>query len=168
MKNTIIKFVTKSLLLGLVLMSSISCERELSDDAVPATYAKTAEIFIEDVIGMGTDFYFPYGGSKPNAWSIDRQEGYNSSNSMRFDVPNATDPLGTYAGAIFRIEGAGRNLTQYDALTFYVKASQGVTIGEFGFGEDFNTYSGNKYITTIKNVSVGTNWTKVIIPIPDA
>jgi hypothetical protein len=84
---------------------------------------------------------------------------------MRFDVPNSNNPQGNYAGAIFRTEGAGRNLTGYDALTFYVKASQGVTIGEFGFGEDFFP---NKYITTIKNVSVGTNWQKVIIPIPDA
>jgi hypothetical protein len=58
-----------------------------------------------------------------------------------------------------------RNLTEYNALTFWVKASQGVNIGEFGFGEDFGL---NKYITTIPNVSVGTNWSKVIIPIPDA
>jgi hypothetical protein len=129
------------------------------------TYPKTAEIFIEDVIGMGTNFYFPYGGSKPNAWTIDRQEGYNSNASMRFDVPNANDPAGSYAGAIFRTEGAGRDLTGYDALTFYVKASRGVVISEFGFGEDFFP---NKYITTITNVSVGTNWSKVIIPIPNA
>jgi hypothetical protein len=84
---------------------------------------------------------------------------------MRFDVPNATDPQGSYAGAIFRIDGAGRDLSGYDALTFYAKASQGVTIGEFGFGEDFYP---NLYITTIKNVALATNWTKYIIPIADA
>ena len=69
-----------------------------------------------------------------------------------------TDPEGTYAGAIFRIDGAGRDLTGYDALLFGLKASQGVTIGEFGFGEDFGE---NKYLTTLPNVSVGTAWTKV-------
>lgn len=172
MKNTNLKLFRNSLLLVLILLINYSCEREMSDDATLATYPKTAEIFIEDVIGMGTDFYFPYGpdasnpvGSLFTAWSVDRQVGYNSNASMRFDVPNSNNPQGNYAGAIFRTEGAGRNLTGYDALTFYVKASQGVTIGEFGFGEDFFP---NKYITTIKNVSVGTNWQKVIIPIPDA
>ena len=90
---------------------------------------------------------------------------YEGIASMRVDVPNANDPKGKYAGAIFRIDGAGRDLSDYDALTFWVKASQGVTIGEFGFGEDFGE---NKYLTTLPNVSVSTAWTKVIIPIPDA
>lgn len=165
MKNRKINYLVKSLLLGLVLVTSINCERELSDDARLATYAKTAEIFTDSFVGMGSNFYFPYGGSKPTAWSVDETEGYNSNASLRFDVPNATDPEGTYAGAIFRVDGAGRDLTDYDALTFYIKASQGVNVGELGFGEDFEQ---NKYMATITNVSVGTNWTKVIIPIPDA
>jgi len=165
MKNTNFKLFRNSLLLVLILLINYSCERDLSDDATNATYPKTAEIFIEDVVAMGSNFYFPYGGSKPSAWTIDRQLGYNSNASMRFDVPNADDPAGSYAGAIFRTEGAGRDLTGYDALTFYVKASRGVAIAEFGFGEDFFP---NKYITTITNVSVGTNWSKVIIPIPNA
>ena len=165
MKNRKINYLVKSLLLGLVLVTSFNCERELSDDARLATYAKTAEIFTDSFVGMGSNFYFPYGGSKPTAWSVDETEGYNSNASLRFDVPNATDPEGTYAGAIFRVDGAGRDLTDYDALTFYIKASQGVNVGELGFGEDFEQ---NKYMATITNVSVGTNWTKVIIPIPDA
>ncbi|RXR29123.1 glycosyl hydrolase family 16 [Flavobacterium piscinae] len=165
MKNRKINYLGKTLLLGLVLITNLNCERDLSDEAIDATFAKTAEVFIDDFVGMGSDFYFPYGGSKATAWSVDNTEGYNSTSSMRIDVPNANDPEGSYAGAILRVDGAGRNLTDYDALTFYVKASQGVVIGEFGFGEDFDQ---NKYMATITNVSVGTNWTKVIIPIPDA
>jgi hypothetical protein len=172
MKNRKINYFKKALLLGLVLITSVNCERELSDDATDAGFSKTAEVFTDTPVEMGTDFYFPYApgpdnpvGSKFDAWSIDNEVSYLGSASMRFDVPNANDPEGNYAGAIFRTEGAGRDLTGYDALTFYVKASQGVTIGEFGFGEDFFP---NKYITTIKNISVGTNWQKVIIPIPDA
>lgn len=165
MKNRKINYLGKAFLLGLVLITNLNCERDLSDEATDATFAKTAEVFIDDFVGMGSDFYFPYGGSKPTAWSVDDTEGYNSTASMRIDVPNANDPEGSYAGAILRVDGAGRNLTDYDALTFYVKASQGVVIGEFGFGEDFDQ---NKYMATITNVSVGTNWTKVIIPIPDA
>lgn len=165
MKNIKLNYLVKSFFAGLVLLSNLSCERDLSDEAVLATFPKTAEIFTDDFVAMGSDFYFPYGGSKPTAFSVDREQGFESNASIRIDVPNATDPEGAYAGAIFRIDGAGRNLTDYDALTFYVKASQGVTVGEFGFGEDFDE---NKYLTTITNVSIGTNWTKIIIPIPDA
>ncbi len=165
MKNVNLKFLVSFLLLGIVTLISISCERELSDDATDATFPKIAEVFTDDFVAMGSNFYFPYGGSKAPAWSVDRQEGYDSNASMRFDVPNSNDPEGNYAGAIFRMDGAGRNLTDYDALTFYIKASQGVTIAELGFGEDFDQ---NRYMATITNISVGTNWTKVIIPIPDA
>jgi hypothetical protein len=158
-------FLASLMLIGMISIFTTSCERDLSDEATDATYPKIGEIFTDDFVAMGSNFYFPYGGSKLTAWSVDREEGYNSNASLRFDVPNANDPDGNYAGAIFRADGAGRNLTQYDALTFYIKASQGVTIAELGFGEDFIE---NKHMATIRDLSVGTNWTKVIIPIPDA
>jgi hypothetical protein len=165
MKNQKNNYLKLTLLLSLVLLTNVSCERELSDDAVLSTFPKTAEIYTDDFVGMGSDFYKPYGGSKFTAFSVDTEEGYESNSSIRIDVPNSTDPEGAYAGGIFVIDGAGRNLTDFDALTFYVKASQGVTVGEFGFGEDFGE---NKFITTITNVGVGTNWTKITIPILDA
>jgi hypothetical protein len=166
--------LTKVFLAALLLIIA-SCERKLSDEATNASLSKTAEIFTDAPIGMGTNFYFPYGpgpdnpvGSKLNAWTVDSQVSYKGTASMRFDVPNSNDPEGNYAGGIFKIDGAGRDLSGYDALTFWAKASQGVSVEGIGFGEDFNTYSGNKYITTMKNVSIGTNWKKFVIPIPDA
>ena len=149
----------------------LGCQYEDKDLQV-AEFSKTAEIFTDTPIGMGTNFYFPYGpdannppGSKLNAWTVDQSVSYKGNASMRFDVPNSNDPDGNYAGAIFRVDGTGRDLSGYDALTFWAKASQGVIISEFGFGEDFYP---NKYITTMKSVSLGTAWTKYIIPIPDA
>jgi hypothetical protein len=172
MKNTLLNKFKISFLLLLVVMTNVNCERELSDDAKDATFPKTAEVFTDTPVGMGTNFYFPYGpdannpvGSKFSAWSVDTNVSYKGNASMRFDVPNSNDPQGNYAGGILRIDGAGRDLTGYDALTFWAKASQGVTIGEIGFGEDFYP---NKYITTMTNISLGTAWTKYIIPIPDA
>ena len=172
MKNRKINYLRNSFLLTIVILVNLNCEREISDDARDATYPKTAEIFTDTPVGMGTNFYFPYGpdannpvGSKFSAWSVDTDVSYKGNASMRFDVPNATDPQGNYAGGILRVDGAGRDLTGYDALTFWAKASQGVTIGEIGFGEDFYP---NKYITTMTNISLGTAWTKYIIPIPDA
>ena len=71
-----------------VFIVSINCERDLSDDATRATYSKTAEVFTDDFVEMGTDFYFPYGDSKFTAFSVDRSQGYNSNASIRIDVPN--------------------------------------------------------------------------------
>ncbi|MEN8776816.1 MAG: glycosyl hydrolase family 16 [Polaribacter sp.] len=164
--KTIHKIFSKiTLLIFLVAFIFLGCEREISGEAVVASFSSTADVFIDSPVGMGSDFYFPYAGSKLTAWSVDENEAYQGTASMRFDVPNEDDSNGNYAGAIFRIEGAGRDLSQYDALTFWVKASQGVTIGEFGFGEDFLE---NKFRATIQNTSVGTSWQKVIIPLPDA
>lgn len=172
MKNTKINYLRNLFLLLVIVLVNLNCERDLSDEATDATFAKTAEVFTDAPVGMGTNFYFPYGpdannpvGSKFTAWSVDSNVSYKGNASMRFDVPNATDPQGNYAGGILRVDGAGRNLTDFDALTFWAKASQGVTIGEIGFGEDFYP---NKYITTMTNISLGTAWTKYIIPIPNA
>jgi hypothetical protein len=142
----------------------MACTRELSDDAVLPTFPATADIFTDNFVGLGSNFYFPFGDAKPDVFSVDMTEGYASTSSVRIDVPNVTDPGGTYAGAIFRVDGVGRNLTGFDALTFYVKASTGTLLGDVGFGID---YLGDKNRISIQNVNVGTSWSKVIIPIPD-
>lgn len=165
MKN--IKFIYSKiiLLLGFLFLVTVSCDRNFSDEVEFATLTKTGDVFIDSPVGLGSDFYFPFEGSKPTAWTVDENEGYQSEASMRFDVPNADDPEGNYAGAIFRVDGEGRDLTEYDALTFWAKSSQGVSIGEMGFGLDFID---NKYQAAISNISLSTNWVKYTIPIPDA
>ncbi|MFK7832748.1 MAG: glycosyl hydrolase family 16 [Winogradskyella sp.] len=165
MKNKRLMNLRKAFVLGLVLTMTLGCERELTDAAVPASFSKVGEVFTDDFIGMGTDFYKPFAGSKFEAFSVDDQEGYESAASYRVDVPNADDPNGNYAGAILRIDGAGRDLTDFDALTFWAKASQGVSVGEIGFGQDFFE---NKYLVTARDFSISTAWTKYVIPIPDA
>lgn len=164
MKNIrFINFKGMTLLL-LILMLAIGCERELSDNATVAIFSTTGEVFTDGPVGLGEDFYFPFGGSKFDAASFDG-EGFESLVSIRIDVPNADDPTGNYAGAILRVDGAGRDLRGYDALTFYAKASQGVALGEVGYGTDFLE---DKYRVAVKNLSLGTNWAKYTIPIPDA
>ncbi|SNZ01804.1 carbohydrate-binding protein [Flagellimonas pacifica] len=155
----------KTILLALVFMAMLGCERELSDEAEFATFSTTGEIFTDLPVGLGSDFYFPFLGSKATAFSVDESESYKGSASIRIDVPNANDPDGNFAGAIFRVDGSGRNLTNFDALTFWARASQGITIGEIGFGQDFGE---NKFQATRTNVTFGTQWAKYIVPIPDA
>ncbi len=91
---------------------------------------------------------------------------------MRFDVPNFGDPEATlgFAGAIFPDYG-GRDLSGYDALTFWAKASKAATIDQIGFGSDFgeSLYRDiqDKYLVTKQNLRVSTGWAKYVIPIPD-
>ena len=165
MKNIKFMYSKVMLLSGLLFVVMMSCERDITDKIEFAHLAKSGEIFTDSPIGLGSDFYFPYTGSNPTAWSVDESVGYESAASMRFDVPNANDPEGNYAGAIFRVDGAGRDLTEFDALTFWAKATQGVVIGEIGFGQDFGL---NKYQVNETDVSFSTTWQKYVIPIPDA
>ncbi|WP_418262696.1 glycosyl hydrolase family 16 [Flavobacterium faecale] len=148
-----------TLLLGLIL--TIGCERNLSDEVAFATYPKTAEVFIDGFSG-GLN-YFPFSGSVNNAFTVDTEVRYKGSASMRFDIPNVGNPNGSFAGAIF--PDSGRDLSDFDSLTFWIKASQAATLNEAGFGNDFGE---NKYLVTKNNIPLTTNWTKVIIPIPDA
>ena len=108
------KYYTRIGALAAILIVFASCERELSDQAVLPTFPSTAEIYTDDFVGMGTNFYLPFGNAKPDVFSIDNGEGHESNSSIRIDVPNANDPSGGYAGAIFRVDGPGRNLTKFD------------------------------------------------------
>lgn len=160
MKNLKINNITLSILLGLMSTLVTSCERGLSDDVEFATFPKNPEVFIDGFSG-GLQ-YLPFGGSKLDAFKVDTEVRYAGTAAMRFDVPNVGDPGGAFAGAIF--PDGGRDLTNYDALTFWAKASQGATLNEIGFGNDFGE---NKFLVTVNNLRISTSWTKYVIPIPD-
>lgn len=167
MKNiskTIIGF--SKLGLAALVLSFASCEREVSDDAVPASYPRTADVFTDTPIGL-TDAFFesfdPATGANPTGFNTDSNEAYAGTTSIRIDVPAPNDPNGGYIGGIFRDRGEGRNLAGYDALTFWAKGSITTPI-EAGFGVDF---VGNKYSVTT-SVQLSTTWRKYVIPIPDA
>jgi hypothetical protein len=152
---------TKILLLSsIILATTIGCEREYSDDVEFATHGSTPEIFIDGFEG-GLD-YFPFGGSFVDAFTVDTNESYKGNSSMRFDIP--AFGIG-YGGATFP-STSPRDLTSYDALTFWAKASQGADINDIGFG--INPDSADKYKVSVQNLAISTQWTKYIIPIPDA
>ncbi|MEX0596860.1 MAG: glycosyl hydrolase family 16, partial [Candidatus Paceibacterota bacterium] len=99
------------------------------------------------------------------AFQVDTDVTYNNSiASMRFDVPNVNDPDGAYAGGAF-FTTVGRDLSGYDALTFWAKSSKAASLDVVGFGIDLGE---NKYPASISGASLSTAWKKYIIPIPDA
>lgn len=147
--------------IGIIALLMMGCEREL-DDLQPATFPQNPEVFIDD-FSAGLN-YSAFGGSVPTAFDVDKEVTYNQSKaSMRFDVPNAGDPLGAYAGGVFSTS-VPRDLSGYNALTFWAKASQSASIDLVGFGNDLGA---STYQVTISGLVVGTSWKKYIIPIPD-
>lgn len=152
-----------SALLLLAILSMITmagCKRDLGD-LEPATFPTTAEVFI-DGFSAGLN-YGAFGGSKVTAFDVDTDVKYKGTASMKFAVPDAGDPKGAYAGGSY-FTSVGRDLSGYDALTFWARASKSATIDVVGFGNDFGE---SKFQTTLKGVKVNTNWQKYIIPIPD-
>ncbi len=149
------------ILISLLFISGCK-KRELSD-LQELTFPTFGEVFIDD---FTSDLaYAAFGGSDVKAFQVDRQFAYgNTSASMRFEVPDANSPTGSYAGGVF-LSKTGRDLSGYNALTFYIKATQAANIGVIGFGNDFGE---NKYLVSITGLPVNSNWKKVIIPIPDA
>ena len=161
MKNRATIYSKITLLASALFLLITSCEREYSDQVEFATFPDDAGIFIDGFSG-GLQ-YLPFDGSKLDAFSVDNGEFYKGTASMRFDVPNVGDPSGSFAGAVFP-DDFGRDLRDFDALTFWAKASRGATVNEIGFGIDFEA---NRYATIKRNLVLNTGWTKYTIPIPD-
>ena len=161
-KNLIVmnKLIAVMIVSTLVL---IACKKRELSDLQNATYPSNPAVFIDD---FTSDLaYAAFGGSDVKAFQVDTKETFAATTqSMRFEVPDANSPQGSYAGGVF-FSKTGRDLSGYNALTFYIKATQPATIGVVGFGNDLGE---NKFLVSLNNLPVNSNWKKVIIPIPDA
>jgi hypothetical protein len=137
-----------------------SCERD-PNVLEPADYPVDPEVFI-DGFSSGLN-YAAFGGSKVTAFDVVTDIKYKGTRSMRIEVPDFEDPQGAYAGGAY-FTNVGRNLTGFDALTFWAKASQPANIDIMGIGNDLGQ---SKNLATVSGLAVNTNWKKYIIPIPD-
>ncbi|MEM9142828.1 MAG: carbohydrate-binding protein [Bacteroidota bacterium] len=164
-KNIKVQFI---LPLSLGVMAFLSCEREFSDDVEFASFPSNADVFLDDPVGLTDEFFEsfdPLEGYNTEAFDRTTDVFYDGTASIRIDVPADDNPDGFQVGGIFRDRGAGRNLTPYDALTFWLRGSTTATIAEFGFGTDFDT--ADPFAVKLTNVRLTTDWKKIIIPIPD-
>ncbi len=164
MKKIKFKYYTTLALMCAVI---ISCDREISEDFELATFPATADIYTDSPVGLTDEFFEsfdPATGANTEGFGTDQNEAYEGNSSIRIDVPSPTDPNGGYIGGIFRDRGEGRDLTGFDALTFWAKGSTTTTIDNVGFGTDFGL---NRYTVNLKDIELSTKWKKYIIPIPD-
>ena len=158
---TIIKF-NRIIIALIALVFFVGCQNDDSDLQV-AKFSKDPNVFI-DGFSSGL-IYAAFSGTDIFAFQVDNKVTYNNTSaSMRFDVPNINDPAGAYAGGAF-FTGVGRDLSSYNALTFWAKSSVAATIGVVGFGIDLGA---NTYPASLSDVRLSTVWRKFTIPIPDA
>ncbi|PQJ78711.1 carbohydrate-binding protein [Polaribacter porphyrae] len=153
--------------LGLILLTTTSCERDITDENNFATFPTTANVFIDAPVGLTDEFFIsfdPAGGANTEGFGTDEIIFYEGTSSIRVDVPSPSDPNGGFIGGIFRDRGEGRDLSGFDALTFWIKGTTSAKVGLLGFGTDFIT---DTHPVTIQNYELSTGWKKVIIPIPD-
>lgn len=134
-----------------------SCERDIDTDQV-ASAPNIPDVFVD---GFSTGLEFQAWGNPTNL-SVDNETRYAGTASLRISVPEPGDFQGSWAGGTFYTE-AGRDLTEYNCLTFYAKSSVGASI-EVGIGN----YGDARFIVGLQNLKIDSNWHKYIIPIPNS
>jgi hypothetical protein len=147
---------------GLVLVLASGCDRD-SDPVGPAPLPDDAVVF-DDNLGEGIDFQ-AFGGSKLDAVQRDVTEAREGSASLRITVPAPDDPTGSYAGGAF-VAAVPRNLTEYNAITFWAKASRTANLDVAGIGND-NTGT-SLYTADVRGLPLTTTWQRYVIPFPRA
>lgn len=144
--------------LSLVLLVA-SCGRDNQFRPAPPN---TDPLVFDDNFSAGGTFQ-AFLGSKLDAVAIDATEVFEGSASLRITVPPPNDASGTFAGGALTT-GFPRDLSPYDALTFYAKASKAATLNVCGVGND-NT-GNSRYMTTVSGLALTTSWEKYTLPIP--
>lgn len=120
-------------------------------------------VFI-DGFGAAVD-YQAFATSKLDAVGIDETEKYAGAASLRIIVPPVNDPSGFFAGGAFTTNRL-RDLSGYNALTFWAKASRAVTLDVVGLGND-NTGT-SRYEAKRSSLALTTTWQQFTIAIPYA
>lgn len=167
MKRSVPMAVTllAGMFLGLLLLAGCS-DRDITD--LPPAEGNTDPLVFDDA--YGPDVYFqPFFQTHYTASSIDSVFAYggyqfDGARSLKFEVPPLNSALGLYLGGVLTSAGA-RDLTGYNALTFYARADGNITLDLAGFGND-NTGT-SLYEAGRSNIALNRDWTFVVVPVPD-
>jgi len=147
--------LTAALFLGIT-----GCERDVGM-LEPAPFPTDSEVFLDE-FGPGVD-YDAFAGSKVTALDISFLVTYQGSRALQLTVPNFGDPEGSFAGGAFTSSGE-RDLTGYNALEFWARASMPATLGLAGIGND-NT-GASLYGAQVTDLPLTTIWERYVVPVP--
>jgi len=154
------RFIHAAATAAAVLLTALGCGRDTSTlDLAPLETDPTVYI---DVFPAGVDYY-AFLWSRYDALSEDLVVGHESPKSLKISVPKRDDPDGGFAGGAFVAQNA-RDLSGYNALTFWARASRAEVFDVVGFAND-NT-GRSQYQASWSNIALTTEWQKYIVPIP--
>jgi len=120
------------------------------DDYSPDVYYQP--FFRTHYTAVSQDSVFAFNGFAPDG-----------ARSLKFNVPPANSALGIYTGGVLT-SSASRDLADFNALTFYARASEDIQVDGIGFGND-NTGT-SLYEAGRRGITLTGDWSFVIIPIP--
>lgn len=145
----------------LVILALTGCiDRDTT--GLPLATAAADPVVFDDDFGDAVD-YQAFSGSKDDAVDIDTENPRSGTASLIVTVPGPESQNGTYAGGAFTTFNA-RDLSGYNALTFYAKASKEASLDVAGLGND-NTGT-SLYTAQRHNIPLTTEWQWYVIPIP--
>lgn len=108
--------------------------------------------------GYGAGITFSGFGYSTNNITEDETTAHTGTKSLKIDVP-ATG----YTGGALKA-AAPTNLSSYNAVSFWIKASEAKTLNVAGLGNNATT---TVYSSEYNNIPITTTWTKIVIPIPN-
>jgi hypothetical protein len=141
------------------LLVVVACERDTSG-LKPAPFDTNPVVFHDTFDGID---YQAFLGSKVDAVDVDVNDRYGGEASIKVTVPPPGDASGTYAGGAITAN-TPRDLSQYNAVAFWAKASMSATLDIVGYGND-NTGT-SKYEAAVGGLALTTTWQRHVIPIP--
>ena len=156
--------LASSLLLAVFLASSCGERDPLGLDVARAPVDPV--VFDDD---WSPDVYFqPFFQTHITAVQIDSVHAFGGlaqygARSLKFNIPPKGSSLGLYTGGVATAVGK-RDFTGFNALTFYARASEEISLDVTGFGND-NTGT-SLYEAGRGGIALGQEWVQVVVPIP--
>jgi len=118
-----------------------------------------SDVIFDDEYGSGVT-YEAFDGSFFEAVQVSADSFYAGTQGLEVFIPGA-DPW--WSGGAFT-DSTERDLSGYNALTFWAKASQEATLDVMGIGND-NTGT-SEYMAEMSGIALTTDWQQFVIPFP--
>ncbi|WP_243322585.1 Ig-like domain-containing protein [Geothrix sp. SG200] len=126
-----------------------------ADAVVKVTPLFPGPVFIDDY-ASGVAFA-PFGGST-NSLSVDPLEHHSWATSLKVAVPASG-----YTGGTLKV-ASPQNMSLYNAVTFWAKASTPTSLAVAGFGDD--AAGDVRFKAELSGLPLSTEWAKFVLPIP--
>lgn len=143
------------------LTASVGAKTTTLDVSVTAVSAQPDANQIVFYDGNGTGVSFADFGGAANNVTVDATETFNGRKVINFQVTGT----GSYSGGAW-VTSTPRDLSAYNALTFWAKASKAETLNVTGIGNDAGTSAGTGFASERTALALTTGWQKFTIPIP--